>query len=160
MKIILLGSIVLLCIASYYDLKYRVIPNLTSAGLIILGLLYHILNNGLEGLKISLSGMIIGFVFFVVLYLLKMMGAGDVKLGAGAGSILGIKIIPAIVLIVLVGGVIAIIQIITFIINKRLKSNNINNQIEGRSMGKELFKQSVPYGLAISIGTVLTLILY
>ncbi len=160
MIIIQLCIIVFLGIASYYDIKYRLIPNVASFGLIILGLLYHILNSGQNGAKISLLGMIIGFVFFAVLYALKMMGAGDVKLGAGAGSILGIKIIPAIVIIVLVGGIIAFIQIMNFIINKRFYSNQSNNQLKVRSYRKEMFSQSVPYGLAISIGTVLTFIIY
>ena len=160
MKIILLGTIVLLGIASYYDIKFRMIPNITSVGIIILGLLYNILNDSQNGLKISLLGMLIGFVFFVILYIFKMMGAGDVKLGAGAGSILGIKIIPAIVVIVLVGGLIAIIQITTFIINKRFFLNKLNNELKERSLRKGVFKQNVPYGLAISIGTILTLIIY
>ena len=160
MKIILFGAIVFLCIASYYDIKYRIIPNLTSVGIILSGLLYHILDNGLDGFKISLLGMIIGFVFFVILYMLKMMGAGDVKLGAGAGSILGIKIVPAIVVIVIVGGLIAILQIIYFLLNNHFNSNKLSHQIKERPIRKEMLKQSVPYGLAISIGTVLSLLIY
>jgi len=159
-KIILLGIIIFLCIASYYDIRFRIIPNLTSVGIIILGVVYHIVKNNQYGLKISLVGMIIGFLFFLFLYIFKMMGAGDVKLGTAVGSILGIKIIPAIVIIVFIGGFIALFQIIIFLIKERINQKKITNQLNERSFGNKIFKQSVPYGLAISMGTILTLILY
>jgi len=118
------------------------------------------MKNNQYGLKISLVGMIIGFLFFLFLYIFKMMGAGDVKLGTAVGSILGIKIIPGIVIIVFIGGFIALFQIIIFLIKERINQKKITNQLHERSFGNKIFKQSVPYGLAISMGTILTLILY
>ena len=156
MKIILFGIVVLFCIASYFDIKYRIIPNIVSFGTIILGLCYNIMRNGVTGFKVSILGMIIGFIFFLVLYTFKIMGAGDVKLSAGAGSLLGIKIVPALVVIVFVGGLIALIQIINFLVKKQINSNKVSEKIKDN---KEMLKQSVPYGLAISIGTILTLII-
>ena len=159
-KIILVGIIILLCLASYYDIRFRIIPNLTSICIIILGLLYHVMHNNMQGLKVSLVGMSIGFLFFLLLYILKMMGAGDVKLGTAVGSILGIKVIPAIVIIIFIGGLIALVQIIIFLIKERINPKNLNNQFNNRTFSDKVFKQSVPYGVAISMGTIFALILY
>jgi prepilin peptidase CpaA len=76
-------------IAGIYDAKYRRIPNwLTLSGL-VLGLGLHTYVEGLPGLLLSLKGFGLATVIYFTLYLLRGMGAGDVKLMAAVGSILG-----------------------------------------------------------------------
>jgi prepilin peptidase CpaA len=81
--------LVLAVLAAVWDLRTRRIPNwLVLAGLIagfgLNGILY-----GLEGLELAGLGMLVGFGIYLVLYLLHAMGAGDVKLMAAVGSLVG-----------------------------------------------------------------------
>jgi prepilin peptidase CpaA len=60
----------------------------------VLGLLSGIALNtflyqGLPGLVFSVKGLLLGFGVYVVLYALHAMGAGDVKLMAAVGAIVG-----------------------------------------------------------------------
>ena len=81
--------LVLAVVAAIYDLRYRRIPN----WLVLTGLLLGIAINSFlfewAGLKLSLTGMAVGFGIYFPLYLLRGMGAGDVKLMAAIGAIVG-----------------------------------------------------------------------
>ena len=96
-------------VAAVYDFRHRRIPNwLVLAGL-ILGLSLNGFLFEWAGVKTSLLGMGLALVIYFPLYLLRGMGAGDVKLMAAIGSIVG----PAnwfgiFVLTALLGGVAAI----------------------------------------------------
>ena len=83
--------LVLAVLAAFWDLRTRRIPNwLVLSGLIagfgLNGLLF-----GLVGLKTAGLGMLTGFAVYFVLHLLHAMGAGDVKLMAAVGSLVGVE---------------------------------------------------------------------
>jgi prepilin peptidase CpaA len=76
-------------VAGIYDWKYRRIPNwLTLAGLIA-GFSCHCYLGGWAGLLVAAEGFGLGGGIYFVLYMLRGMGAGDVKLMAALGSIAG-----------------------------------------------------------------------
>ena len=75
--------------ASYSDLRARRIPNALIVIGLIAGVLYHLWLQGFTGISYSLAGSVTGLALFVPFYLLKAMGAGDVKLLAAMGSWLG-----------------------------------------------------------------------
>jgi prepilin peptidase CpaA len=82
--------IIVLLAAAIYDVRYRRIPNWISVsgtlvGLLLNGFLYH----GAPGLIFSLKGLLMGFGVYFLLYVLHAMGAGDVKLMAAVGSLVG-----------------------------------------------------------------------
>ena len=86
---ILAALLLLAAVAAVWDLRTRRIPNwLVLAGLIagfaLNGILY-----GLAGLAAAGLGMLVGFGIYLVLHLLHAMGAGDVKLMAAVGSLVG-----------------------------------------------------------------------
>ena len=86
---IVAALLVLAVLAAIWDLRTRRIPNwLVLAGLIagfgLNGLLY-----GLQGLATAGLGMIVGFGVYLVFFLLRAMGAGDVKFMAAVGSLVG-----------------------------------------------------------------------
>jgi prepilin peptidase CpaA len=87
------AAIVLLAvvlIAAIYDVRYRRIPNWISVSGVVLGIaLNTFLYEGVAGLLFSLKGLGLGFGAYLLLYLLRAMGAGDVKLMAAVGSIVG-----------------------------------------------------------------------
>ena len=105
---ILLGSLV--TVAAVYDIRYRRIPNWLVLSGIIVGLLWNGLAQDGLGLGRAAAGLGLGFALYFPLYLLRARGAGDVKLLAAAGAIVG----PAncfwlFMLTAILGGVIALI---------------------------------------------------
>lgn len=80
----------LVLVAAIYDVRYRRIPNWLNVSGVLLGIaLNTFLYQGLPGLVFSLKGLILAFGIYVVLYALHAMGAGDVKLMAAIGAIVG-----------------------------------------------------------------------
>jgi prepilin peptidase CpaA len=75
--------------AGVYDIRFRRIPN----WLVLLGLILGLgLNSFLflwAGLKLAGFGLGLAFLIYLPLYVLRGMGAGDVKLMAAIGSIVG-----------------------------------------------------------------------
>lgn len=76
-------------IAAYHDIRWRKIPNwLVLAGLAA-GLIGNLWLRGLPGLALGLGGFVLASIIYFPLYLLKGIGAGDVKLMAALGMIVG-----------------------------------------------------------------------
>ncbi|MDQ6676283.1 MAG: A24 family peptidase [Acidobacteriota bacterium] len=76
-------------VAGIWDLRTRRIPNWLTLSGVIAGLAIHTFLFGLSGLWHSCSGMLLAFSVYLALYLLRAMGAGDVKLMAAVGSLVG-----------------------------------------------------------------------
>ena len=100
--------------AAVYDVRYRRIPNWLTVGGVLLGLaLNAFLYQGWPGLRFSLPGFGLGFGVYFLLYVLRAMGAGDVKLMAAVGAVVGwqnwfgIFVITAII-----GGLMAMILVV------------------------------------------------
>lgn len=76
--------------AAVYDIRYRRIPNwLTVMGVAVGLLLNSFLYPGWPGLRLGLLGLAVAFGVYFVLYALRAMGAGDVKLMAAIGAMVG-----------------------------------------------------------------------
>lgn len=78
-----------LFLAVYLDIRTLRIPNWLTFTAMGSGLLAHILLEGVQGAVFSLSGLGTGLVFFLALYFLGDMGAGDVKLMGAVGAMVG-----------------------------------------------------------------------
>ncbi len=108
---ILLALIVV--VAAAYDFRFRRIPNwLTLLG-VILGWGLNIFLFEMIGLRTAAFGLGLAFLIYFPLYLLRGMGAGDVKLMGAVGSIVG----PAnwfgiFILTSILGGVVALILLL------------------------------------------------
>ena len=97
-------------VASVIDWRSRRIPNLLTFPLAALALAANLVAGGGAGLLSSLIGLIVGLVFFLLLMALGAMGAGDVKLMAALGALLGVVHVFWIGLFTaLMGGVLAIL---------------------------------------------------
>src|SRR6478672_11867784 len=80
--------VILVCTAAYWDATTGRIPNqLTVAGLLSIMLLRAPL--GLDRLFEGIGGFVLAFGIAVVLYALRAIGGGDVKLLASVGAFLG-----------------------------------------------------------------------
>ncbi len=75
--------------AAVYDLRFRRIPNWLNLAGIAAGLLANLWLSGWHGFTASLLGLSVSLLVYIPLYLLRAMGAGDVKLMAAVGSIVG-----------------------------------------------------------------------
>lgn len=75
--------------AAFYDVRTRKIPNWLNLSGLVLGLgLNTLLLHG-HGIVVALLGLGLSLLVYVPLYLIRGMGAGDVKLMAAVGSIAG-----------------------------------------------------------------------
>src|SRR3954451_21267446 len=85
--------------AAVFDARYRRIPNWLTVTGVLIGLGVNTFMRGgppteairgsWQGLLFSLAGLLVGFSIYLGLHLLRAMGAGDVKLMAAVGSIVG-----------------------------------------------------------------------
>jgi prepilin peptidase CpaA len=75
--------------AAAYDVRYRRIPNWLTVTGVLTGFAINAFYQGFSGLGFALKGFLLGFGVYVVLYALHAMGAGDVKLMAAVGAIVG-----------------------------------------------------------------------
>ncbi len=80
---------VALAIAVAIDLRSHRIPNWLTFGLLALALIGSLMVGAWPGLLISLGGATVGLLCFLPLHIFGAMGAGDVKLMAAAGAVLG-----------------------------------------------------------------------
>jgi len=87
-----LTLLALITVAAVYDMLYRRIPNwLTISGALAGVALNIFIYQGWPGLWLSLLGMGVGFGAYFALYSLRAMGAGDVKLMAAIGALVGVR---------------------------------------------------------------------
>jgi len=109
--------------AAVYDVRYRRIPNWLTAGGVLVGLVMNAFlgdwrsptpsSQVWPGLRFALVGLGIGFGVYFALYALRAMGAGDVKLMAAVGAMVGWQDWFGIfVFTAIVGGLMALILVI------------------------------------------------
>jgi prepilin peptidase CpaA len=75
--------------AAAIDVEQRRIPNWLTYSGIILGVLLRGLLLGWEGAASALAGCVLAGGIFLLFYVVRAMGAGDVKLAGAIGSLLG-----------------------------------------------------------------------
>lgn len=93
--------IALVVLATVLDLATRRIPNALTVSGVICGLGLSVWGFGWSGLLASLAGFGAGFLVLLPGYLLGFTGAGDVKLMAAVGSLLGARLVLYAVLLYL-----------------------------------------------------------
>jgi len=165
----------LLLAATWFDVRSHRIPNKLVFWGALAGVLLHVtlpqgqgfisvLPGGL-GFLDALAGLGIGLAAFLPVYLLRAMGAGDVKLMAMVGAFLGPEQIwGAMFGVVLAGGVLAIVValrqgvFVRMLHNIRLMlSGSLFQVVTGGMPTVESGSPpaaKLPYGLAIALGTL------
>jgi prepilin peptidase CpaA len=103
---------ILTLVAAVYDMRFRRIPNWLVLAGIIAGFAWNTYASGFSGLGHAAEGLGLGFALYFPLYLLKARGAGDVKLLAAVGAIVGPgNCFWVFLLTAILGGVIAMIVV-------------------------------------------------
>lgn len=99
--------------ACWRDMREHRIPNPLCLSLLVTGLMAHALFHGWSGLLFGLGGAATGFALLIVLWLMRAMGAGDVKYMAGVGAWLGPELtLYGAIVGILIGGVISVAMIV------------------------------------------------
>ena len=100
--------------AAAFDIPYRRIPNWLTASGVLAGVgMNAFLYPVWPGLRLSLTGLAIGFGAYFLLYAIRAMGAGDVKLMAAVGAMVGWQDWLAIFMITALLGGVASLALIT-----------------------------------------------
>src|SRR5712691_8742494 len=98
---------------SYMDVRYRRIPNNLVLLTLMVGLIVNTIFGGTHGLLASLGGSALAFALMFLLHTFGTLGAGDVKLFAAIGAVLGSSLVlPTLVVVALTGGALAICQMV------------------------------------------------
>ena len=96
-------------LATIIDIRSRRIPNSLTAAMTGVGL--GLALTGLSGVSLasSVTGLVVGLMLMMPGHMMGATGAGDVKLMASVGSILGIKlVVTAFLFTAIAGGVLAV----------------------------------------------------
>jgi prepilin peptidase CpaA len=153
--------LVTLAISVYTDLKSRKIYNKVIYPVLLVAIITQLIIGGWDGLKLSLTGLLVGLGLLIIPFFLGGIGAGDVKLLALVGAFKGwLFVIYTGIYMALIGGVIAIVLILIgkgmlkkvaiFLYGARNKQNM--SYLFNRKM-------TYPYGVAIAGGALLAFVL-
>jgi len=101
--------VILLAISLVCDIRTKKIKNYITLSFAGIGLITNFICNGFKGATLSLLGWFGPVAILFILHVLKMLGAGDIKLFAAIGAIMGFKFaMYAIFFSFLAGGIIGI----------------------------------------------------
>jgi len=171
---------VLLLLAFIGDIKSNKVRNTLTLTFILLGIISNLIFRGFGGFFLSFLGILLPFMIFLPLYILKMLGAGDIKLFSAIGAICGYRfLLRSMIYSFLTGGIIALIVIliqknskqrlshlIHYILNCFLTSSiqpycsNYYSDCDiaitlNSNADIQVNKAMFPFACAISLGTVL-----
>jgi prepilin peptidase CpaA len=155
--------------AAYFDFRWRRIPNWLVVATIVLSFVWHTWTGGWDGLLMSGAGLLVGVALLLPLYLLKGMGAGDVKFFAAIGTALTFKhILTVFVFAALIAGGMALFRVlvaramvatlsnIVDIINRFLHGRFGPHPVAGLANENALV---IPFGVSVAAATWLFVLL-
>jgi prepilin peptidase CpaA len=121
---VLAGAVLLAALAGWTDLRARRIPNWITVPAFVVGVVVNTILNGRDGLKAALLGAVLGFGLLLPFYLLRSMGAGDLKFVVALGAFTG----PSRLVDVLIGSVfVAGAMALALVIYKRRLLQTLRN---------------------------------
>lgn len=161
--------ILVLLISCYTDLRRQIILNCVVFPSLLLAFGYYAFTAGLAGVMASLSGFFLGLSLFILPYLLGGMGAGDVKLLAVVGAFKGAEFVFFCFLATsLAGGLISLVLLVRR--RQLLRTLGLLGQTLRLACISRLTvwnlprldddtldtPPSLPYGVAIACGSLIT----
>jgi len=153
---------IVLIIAVYVELKENRIPNWLTLSGMALGLLIGYLH-GTAAFGSSIGGLLIGFGFLFIFYVFGGIGGGDVKLMGAAGALMGSDLIKSALFYTAILGAFLAIMIVIWRKDFWVRiGQGLRRLAFWRNTAEEQPSKSdpitVPYGLAIAAGCLLTLL--
>jgi prepilin peptidase CpaA len=153
---------------TYMDVRYRRIPNKLVLLILIGGLVLNGVFGAWEGLLASLGGIAIAFGVMFLLHVFGTMGAGDVKLFAAIGAVVGSSLVlPTFLIVTLIGGIFAVCKMVQA---RRVKATmfGMGQVLYGLLPGQTVPRFEVsadrnftlPYAVPICVGSVVSFFLF
>ena len=147
-----------LILALITDINHMIIPDTSSVLLLTSGILNVLFDFSKDTIISSILGMIIGFgILFVINFVFELItktegfGFGDMKLLGSIGLLVGVK---SIVVIFFESIIISSIVGVMYIIYKKMMQKR-----KGEKTSKKLIDTYLPFGPAIIISTIITLVI-
>jgi len=152
-----------LVVAGITDVRSSRVPNTLTFSLALVGLLFHSFSDGGNGVLFSVEGLGLGLVLLLAFYSYGGMGAGDVKLLAAIGAVIGPShVFVAFLCTALLGGLYAIAMMIWCLglsqTAERVKVLLISLVFMRVNVASSLDQTPLPklrYALVIGLGTLL-----
>ena len=155
--------------AAYFDLRWRRIPNWLVAATIALSLAWHTWSGGWNGLLLSAGGLLVGVALLLPLYLLRGMGAGDVKFFGAIGAAVTYKhVLSVFVIAALIAGVMALFRVVAaraFVGTLANIVDILNRFLHGRLSPHPIVSLAneqalvIPFGVSVAVATWLFVLL-
>lgn len=152
----------------YHDVRYRRIPNPFVLATLISGITLNLVLGGVHGALGSIGGCVLAFILMFILHIFGAMGAGDVKLFAAIGSVIGVHLVlPTFVVVVLTGGLLALVTTVrsgVFVTTMHRVLQILVGLLPGWQMPKFSVpadrRLTIPYGAAITIGAIIAIAIF
>ncbi len=152
-------------IITYYDVRYRRIPNAFVLATLLSGVIINSIFGGATGALASLGGCVLAFILMFIMHVFGAMGAGDVKLFAAIGSVTGAAyVLPMFLIVILTGGLLAVVLALR---GRAVRSTALRviQILVGLMPGWQMprfavpadKRLTIPYGVAITLGSIITL---
>ena len=152
-----------LLIAGILDVRSSRVPNFLTFPLALIGMGFHAFSESGAGIVFSLSGLGLGLVLLLGFYMYGGMGAGDVKLLAAVGAIVGpLNVFVGFLIATLLGGLYAVAvmvwhlglsgtaeRIMTLFVTLVFMKTNVASSLEETCLPK------LRYALVIGLGTLI-----
>lgn len=152
--------LIVLSIAVRTDMLTHRIPNALTGLAACAGLMLQTIQSGMPGALISLAGIAVGIGFMLPFYLLRGMGAGDVKLMGAIGAFLGPKaVLLAAAATLLVGAAFGLARVAThFFPRLGITPKPVLPELEpAPATLTSVRKEKFPYAVAIACGSLIGL---
>lgn len=155
-------------IIAYYDVCYRRIPNSFVLATLIVGVLVNASFGGVSGALASLGGCALAFALMFALHVFSAMGAGDVKLFAAIGAVMGTRLVlPTFLMVALTGGVLGLISTVRAG-QLKLTMMRVFQILIGLLPGNTVprfpvpvdRRHTIPYGVAITLGSLISVVIF
>jgi len=158
----------ILAILCWKDCKYRLLPNSYTVTLMVIGIIWRFAFGGLSGVIDGVLGGLACAAFLFIPFLLKGAGGGDLKMIFAVGIFTGVRYCCAEMLFISLAGLfLGIVMLIWRKVDGRRLLHYLRSIFDwryDRQKGRESLpeksdeKGRVPFGVAIALGTVITLL--
>ena len=139
--------------AAAWDIRFRRIPNWLSLAGVLLGIGLNSFLFGVPGFEMSLKGLGLASLIYLPLYFLRGIGAGDVKLMAAVGAMVGAQNWLVIFILTSVFGTFAALVVIARRGLVRRTFHNILLIVKSLSARQAPYRQSPELDVRSSQGT-------
>jgi prepilin peptidase CpaA len=158
----------LVAIITYYDVRYRRIPNVCVLVTLFCGVTGNAMVEGWRGALNGLAGCGFAFCLMFTIRILGAMGAGDVKLFAAIGAVIGTKLVlPAFLVASITGGALALVSVLywgaAYEMAQRVSLifvSLLTNFTAPRFAPPPDPRRTIPYGVAIALGSLISLMIF